>query len=146
MKKLIILILILQACTNQKVQNVNSNNAKILLFLKHSDSDNNMNKAKLKNWKNSLQNKFPNLYFVGKSYNVESSLNFAEQLKIRKNETKPKYILTYEFIPAVHSTKNKYVFNLSDSTRLIKDKVYNNLVLLSIKDVANDFKILESLK
>ncbi|MEA5426797.1 hypothetical protein [Arcicella lustrica] len=146
MKKLIILIFILQACTTQKAVQIDTK-TKILFFLKHSDSDNYMNKAKLKNWETSLRKNFKNLEIVAKPYNVESSLSFKEQLDVRKQQNNVKYIFTYEFIRSNKPSQNRYVFVLLDSeNRIIQDKVYHNKIVMSISEVTRDFKSLSTLK
>ncbi len=148
MKKILLLCLILQACTTQKVQTINVQNPKILMFIKQSESSIEKNKNKTKSWHEELQKRFSNLYFVSSYFNVESSLSFKEQLEKAKKEVNPKYVFSYEYYPEIsYTVKNKYVVILSDSSNsIIKDKVYHDWAYISTLNIFQDFLVLDSLK
>ena len=140
MKK-VLFCLLLASCTVQKQVPVYNSEAKVLFFFKHSDNSNEVNENKIKNWVNNLQKRFPDLYIVGKSFNVESSKSFSEQLKNSMLENKPKAVLSYEYVSSIpYRTKNKYIFILSDSTsNMIKDKVYHDYAWLGMQDILSEF-------
>ncbi|MDI9874651.1 hypothetical protein [Flectobacillus rivi] len=148
MKK-VLFCLLFASCTVQKQVPVYNSEAKIIFFCKESEDSNEINVRKSKSWVERLQVRFPDLYFVSRSFNVESSRDFKEQLQRTISEEKPKAVLSYEFIPHSKTTfRNKFILILSDSTNnMIKDKVYHNYAWLAMPDILPDFaKELESLE
>ena len=88
------------------------------------------------------------MYVIGKSFDINSSLDFEKQLQKSVKELNPKYVFCYNYSPQINYTiKNKYVFVLKDSSgTIIKDKVYNDFLWIALSDIAKDFEKLESLK
>ncbi len=140
MKKTL-LFLLLASCTVTKPTPVRNTDATVLFFCKESDDSNEPNRNKALSWTKRLQERFPDLNFVSRSFNVESSKEFKEQLQNAINEVKPKATLSYQYSPYIrYQAKNKYVFILSDSSNnMIKDKVYHDYAWLAMPDILPEF-------
>ncbi|MDI9878903.1 hypothetical protein [Flectobacillus longus] len=147
MKK-ILLCLLLSSCVSTKPAPVINENAKVLFFCMESEDSKQSNENKTSKWVASLQRRFPDLYIIGRSFDVSSSRNFDIQLQNAVKEVKPKATLSYQYKPYSDRFKNKYIFILSDSSsNMIKDKVYHDYAWLAIQDILPDFaKELEALE